>query len=36
VIKKVAEKILQYKELTIEIQHMWNGKEKMIPVNIFI
>jgi polysaccharide pyruvyl transferase WcaK-like protein len=32
VIKKEAEKILKYKELTIEIQHMWNVKTKVIPV----
>jgi hypothetical protein len=36
VIKKVAEKILQCKDLIIEIQHIWNVKEKVIPVNIFI
>jgi hypothetical protein len=34
VIKKEAEKILQYKDLTIEIQSMWNAKTKMIPVII--
>jgi hypothetical protein len=27
-------KILKYKELTIEIQHMWNVKTKLIPVII--
>ena len=32
VIKKEAEKILQYKDLTIEIQRMWNVKTKVIPV----
>jgi len=32
VIKKEAEKILKYKDLTIEIQHMWNVKTKVIPV----
>jgi hypothetical protein len=32
VIKKEAEKILKYKDLTIEIQHMWNVKTKAIPV----
>jgi hypothetical protein len=34
VIKKEAEKILQYKDLTIEIQRMWNIKTKVIPVII--
>jgi hypothetical protein len=34
VIKKEAEKILKYKELTIEIQGMWNIKTKVIPVII--
>jgi len=32
VIKKEAKKILKYKDLTIEIQHMWNVKTKVIPV----
>jgi hypothetical protein len=32
--KKEAEKILQYKDLTIEIQHMWNVKTNVIPVII--
>jgi hypothetical protein len=34
VIKKEAEKILKYKDLTIEIQCMWNAKTKAIPVII--
>jgi len=32
VIKKETKKILKYKDLTREIQNMWNGKTKMIPV----
>ena len=28
VIKKEAEKVLKYKDLTIEIQRMWNVKNK--------
>ena len=32
VIKKEAEKILKYKDLTIEIQRMWNVKTKVITV----
>jgi len=34
VIKKEADKILKYKDLTIEIQCMWNVKTKVIPVII--
>jgi hypothetical protein len=34
VIKKEAEKILKYKDLTTEIQRMWNVKTKMTPVII--
>jgi hypothetical protein len=34
VIKKEAEKILKHKDLTIEIQRMWNVKTKIIPVII--
>ena len=33
-IKKEAEKILKYKDLTTEIQHMWNVNTKVIPVII--
>jgi hypothetical protein len=33
-IKKEAEKILKYKDLIIEIQHMWNVKTKVTPVII--
>jgi len=32
VIKKEAEKILKYKDLTIEIQRTWNVKTKVIPL----
>ena len=34
VIKKEAEKILKYKDLTTEIQRVWNVKTKVIPVII--
>jgi len=34
VIKKEAEKILKYKDLTIEIQRMWNVRTTTIPVII--
>jgi plasmid replication initiation protein len=32
VTKKETEKILKYKDLTTEIQHMWNKQVKVIPV----
>jgi len=34
VIKKEAEKILKYKDLTIEIQRLWKVKTKVISVII--
>ena len=33
-IKKEAENILKYKDLTTEVQPMWNVKTKVIPVII--
>ena len=33
-IKEEAEKILKYKDLTIEIQRMWKVKTRVIPVMI--
>jgi hypothetical protein len=32
VIKKETEKIIKYKDITIEIQHMWKAETKVIPV----
>jgi hypothetical protein len=34
VVKKEAEKMLIYKDLTIEIKRMWNVKTRVIPVII--
>jgi hypothetical protein len=34
IIQKDAEKILKYKNLTIEMQCMWNVKTRVIPVTI--
>ena len=31
-IKKEAEKVIKYKDLTVEIQRMWNVKTKVISV----
>ena len=33
-LRKEAEEILKYKELTTEIQRMWNVKTEMMPVII--
>ena len=33
-VQKKAEKILKYKDLTTEIQRMWNVKTKVLPVII--
>ena len=35
VTKKEANKILKYKDLTVEIQRTWNVKTKVIPVTIW-
>ena len=32
VMKKEAKKILKYKDLVTENQHMWNVKAKVLPV----
>jgi hypothetical protein len=32
VIKKEAENIIKHKDVTIQIQRMWNVKTKVIPV----
>jgi hypothetical protein len=34
VIKKEAKKILRYRDLIIEVQHMWNVKPNVIPIII--
>jgi hypothetical protein len=34
VIQTEAEKILKYKDVTVEIQRMWNVKTRVIPVII--
>ena len=34
-IKKEAEKITKYKDITIEIHHMWNVKTNVVPVIIW-
>jgi len=35
VIKKEADEILKYKDLTTEIQRMWNLKSKVLPIVIW-
>ena len=32
VIKEDAETILKYEDLTLEVEHMWNLKTKVIPL----
>jgi hypothetical protein len=34
VIKKEAEKVLKYEDLTLEVQHMWNIKTNVTSVII--
>jgi hypothetical protein len=34
VIKKEAKKVLKYKDLMVEMQHVWNVKTKVIPVTV--
>jgi hypothetical protein len=34
IIKREAEKIIKYKDLTIEVQRMWHVKTEVIPVTI--
>jgi hypothetical protein len=36
VIQKEAEKILKYKDLTIEVQRKWNEKTRAIPIMIIM
>jgi len=35
VVKKETEKILKFKDLLIEMQHMWDVKARVIPVVIW-